>query len=297
MELTEMQRLIVNSVIPVSVLIIMFSMGLSLRGADFVRVLRAPRSVAVAMIGQYVFVPLVAVVAIWAMAVPPAIAVGAIIVAAIPGGALSNGFVYVGRGNAALSVSLTAVSQLVGMITIPLYISWALARYYADVPDVEFDVLRSIIVVLALNIVPMGIGMLVLKVFEGFATKVERTLRKISLVLLFAVIIVVIWPNFAVAARAWASAGVLAMIVCLGGVLFGNIVSRLVGLDRRDGFTNGVEIGIQNLSTALLIAVTLMNRPELSLYVVVYSVVSPLVMAASVVIFNLSGRGASSVRP
>lgn len=295
MQLTPTQELVINTVIPISVLVIMFSMGLSLRLSDFKRVLTVPKSFLVAMGGQYLFVPALAVLLISLLDVPPAIALGAIIVAAIPGGIVSNGFVYVGRGNAALSVSLTAVSQFIGMVTIPLYISWGISAYYSDVPDVEFPVVQSVAVVLVLNLVPMGLGMLFLRRFANTAQRIEPLMRRLSLVLLFAVVVVAIWPNFAIAKQQAGSAGLLAVLVCVLGVLFGNVVSRAVGLDRRDAFTNGIEIGIQNLSTAILIAVTILGRSELAVYIAVYSVVSPIVMTLSALVFNFGRKREAAV--
>lgn len=281
MELTPMQEVIVNTVIPISVLIIMFSMGMSLRLGDFARVFTAPKPFLIAVIGQYVFVPVLAIAAVWLLGVSPAIAIGAIIVASIPGGTVSNAFVYAGRGNSALSISLTAVSQFVGLVTIPLYITWALTTYDAGVSVESFPVWESIRLVLFVSIVPMGLGMLFLRFMTATAERIEPFMRKFSAFLIFAIVFVVIWPNYGPALEHATTAGLLALVVCVGGYLFGSYASKTLGLSRRDAFTNGVEIGIQNLSVAVLIGGTILGRPDLLIYVLVYSVVSPLVMSVA----------------
>ena len=286
MELTATQQLLIDIVIPVAVLVFMFSMGIGLRLGDFKRVLTEPRSFLVAMGGQYLLMPSLAVLLIWLLNIPREIAVGAIIVAAIPGGLFSNGLVYVGRGNSALSVSLTGVSQIIGMISIPLWITWALSFYYGDVEEIDFPVARSLALIFVINIVPMALGMLVLQYAPNLAGKLEPILRRVSLVLLFAIIVIAMLPNFEVALEQAGTAGILAIAVCGGGVLFGNLATRAVGLPWREAFTNGIEIGIQNLATAILIAVTILGRNEFAVYTAVYSVVSPCVALISLAIYN-----------
>lgn len=273
--------------IPAAVTTIMFAMGLSLRAADFHRALKAPTSVLVALMGQYFFIPAMVLLLVSLLDVPSYVALGAIIVAAVPGGVVSNAFVYIGRGNVALSVSLTAISQFAGLISIPLLISYGIETFYAEQGAVELPVAKSILTVLAVNLVPMGLGMLVLARAPRVATWLEPKLRKSSVVLLFGVLLVAVLPNFQATIGELGTAGLLALCLSTLGVLFGFVMTKLLGKDSRDGFTNGIEIGIQNLPLAALIATTLLERPELAIYASVYSLVSPIVAAAAAVLFNL----------
>src|SRR6056297_1231972 len=98
-------------VIPVLVLL-MFSLGLDLRPRDFARVARRPRPVAIGLAAQLVGLPLVAVAVATAVGLPPVAAVGLVLLAACPGGASSNAFTMLARGDVALSVTLTAVTSV-----------------------------------------------------------------------------------------------------------------------------------------------------------------------------------------
>lgn len=272
--------------IPAAVTIIMFAMGLSLRGGDFRRAIGAPTSILVALVGQYLFIPMMALALIKLFDVPSYVALGAIIVVAVPGGVVSNAFVYIGRGNVALSVSLTAISQFAGLISIPVLISYGIETFYSDVATVEFPVVKSILTVLAVNLVPMGLGMLVLRAAPRAARWLEPKLRKSSVLLLFGVLLAAVLPNFQATLGELGTAGLLALSLSTLGVLFGFLMTRVLGKDARDGFTNGIEIGIQNLPLAALIATTLLERPELAIYASVYSLVSPVVAGLAALLFN-----------
>ncbi|MEM9773043.1 MAG: bile acid:sodium symporter family protein [Chloroflexota bacterium] len=286
MELTPTQEALVNVIIPIAVLIIMFSMGLSLRWEDFKRVLTEPRSFLIAMLGQYLLIPGLVILLSRILNVSPEIALGALIVAAIPGGIISNGFVYMGRGNSALSVSLTGISQIIGLFSIPFWISWGLSTYYAEVANVDFPVGQSLIVIFVINVVPMIFGMLTLRFAPKFAERAEPFLRRLSLLMLFTIVVVAVLPNFAVAREQGFTVLLMAILVCGGGMAIGQLVSRGAGLDAKAAFTNGMEIGMQNLSTAILIAITILGRSELAIYTAVYSVVSPLIATLAVMIYN-----------
>lgn len=286
MELTATQEALVNTIIPIAVLIIMFSMGLGLRWADFKRVLTEPKSFLIAMLGQYLLIPGLVILLNGVLGVSPEIALGAIIVAAIPGGIISNGFVYMGRGNSALSVSLTGISQIIGLFSIPFWVSWGLSNYYADVSNVDFPIGQSLVVIFVINVVPMMLGMLTLRFAPNFAKRAEPYLRRLSLLMLFIIVIVAVIPNFEVAYQQGFTVILLAILVCGGGMAIGQAVSRVAGLNSKAAFTNGMEIGMQNLSTAILIAITILGRSELAIYTAVYSVVSPIIATIAVFIYN-----------
>lgn len=286
MELTPTQETLINTIIPIAVLIIMYSMGLGLRWVDFKRVLTEPRSFLIAMLGQYALIPGLVILLNRVLNVSPEIALGALIVAAIPGGIISNGFVYIARGNSALSVSLTGISQIIGLFSIPFWVSWGLNNYYAEVANIDFPIAQSLIIIFVVNVVPMALGMLTLRFAPQFAKRAEPMMRRISLLMLFTIIVIAMLPNFQIAFDQGFVVVLLAVLVCGGGMVIGQLASRGAGLDSKAAFTNGMEIGMQNLATALLIAITILGRSELAIYSAVYSVVSPLIAIMAVIIYN-----------
>ena len=105
--------------IPILVFFTMIVVGLDLTIDYFGRVMRKPRAVVIGTLGQFVLLPLVAILLIYTLKPKPNILSGILLIAACPGGAISNFYVYLARSNTALSVTLTAVSCILAAITMP----------------------------------------------------------------------------------------------------------------------------------------------------------------------------------
>ena len=110
-------------VIPILTLL-MFDLGLELRPADFKLIARQPRPVLAGLIGQIILLPLLA----WAVAsvagLQPVFFIGVMLIACSPGGSSSNVFSMLAKGDVALSVTLTALSSVITLFTIPFIMSW-----------------------------------------------------------------------------------------------------------------------------------------------------------------------------
>src|SRR5438093_1328213 len=113
-------------------------MGMTLAPADFLEITRRPRSFLVGLGGQLLVVPWIAVLLNWLLDLDKGIAIGLILVAAMPGGALSKFFAYFGRGNMALSISLTGVTTLLTLVTVPVMLQFLAAQHIR--PDFEMPV-------------------------------------------------------------------------------------------------------------------------------------------------------------
>ncbi len=278
---------IINTLLPIVVVFMMFSMGLDLTIADFVRALKEKKSVLIAMTGQYLLAPALAFLLVFLFAPAPYIALGLIIVIAIPGGSISNAFVYVGRGNVSLSVTLTGISQFLGLISVPFLIGLGITLYYPNVGNIELPVARTILVLLALSLLPMGIGMFVRHRWINFAQWLEPRTRSLSVFALFAACALAVAPNFQNSVSQLPQAGLLAVLMCVFGNIAGVIIARLSGLNLEDAFTIGIEISMQNLALAVLIATTMLGKSELALYAGVYSLISPAIAGIAVIAFNI----------
>jgi BASS family bile acid:Na+ symporter len=89
--------------LPVSLVLIMFGMGMTLTLADFQRLLITPKTVTVGLVGQLIGLPLVAFGLALAFSLEPHIAIGLMILSACPGGTSSNLLSHIARANIALS--------------------------------------------------------------------------------------------------------------------------------------------------------------------------------------------------
>ena len=117
--------MIVTVLLPLILFFIMFSLGLGLRGRDFTRVLKFPVAFGVGLLNQVILLPLVALGLAHVFGLDPIFAVGLMILALCPGGVTSNILTKLAGGNPPLSISLTAVTSLLSIITVPLLVAFS----------------------------------------------------------------------------------------------------------------------------------------------------------------------------
>ncbi len=136
----------------------MASLGLALTPADFRRVLTSPRSVGIGMLNLALISPLLAFAMAELFDLPPELAVGLVLLGASPGGTMANMLTHLARGETALSVTMTAISSVCSVITVPLFLALATAHFGAD--DIgDVSMLGVVAKVFAITIVPVSFGM------------------------------------------------------------------------------------------------------------------------------------------
>ena len=157
--------------LPFSLAVIMFGMGLSLRLEDFRRILVYPMAVGIGLFNQLVLLPLVAFGIAIGFALPSELAVGLMILAACPGGATSNLITHLAKGDAALSITLTAFSSLITVATIPFVVNYSIAYFIPGGEAQQLSVVGTVVSVLLITIIPVALGMLVLEKAPARAAK------------------------------------------------------------------------------------------------------------------------------
>ena len=263
-------------VIPI-LTVLMFDLGLELRPADFSLLRRSPRAVMVGLCGQIVLLPAVGLGLIWVFDIDPVMAVGLMLIACSPGGSSSNVFSALAGGDVALSVSLTALSSVITLITLPLILSFSVGSWI----ELPLGSLIGQNIVLAL--LPVFAGMAVRAKLPAAASRIHVVLRRMAfpaLMLLAAVFFVVhhrtISANFSTLGPA------VLLLLCLsmcGGALAA--ISGLVSVQRR---TLVIEVGMQNSAQAIALASSPLVFADDSLAVpaIVYALLMNVVLLAYV---------------
>jgi BASS family bile acid:Na+ symporter len=284
--------------VPVCVVIIMAAMGLELTPADFRRVASAPRAATVGLLGQMLLLPALGFGIALApgylpglgIPMPPELGVGIAVIVACPGSAPSNVFTFLARGNTALSISLTAVSSLLTVITIPMWVSVAVSIFYGEGAEIRLPLGRSIVQLGSVTLLPVGLGMLARARSPEMAEALRRILRR-AVPLLFATVLAIIvitrWDDFA---RNLPVAGPAAILLSLTALASAFAFAKLAGLDRRDAFTISIEVGLQNGALASLIIVNLLKRPELLVFPSVYALLAAIPVTAWTIWFRRHGH-------
>jgi bile acid:Na+ symporter, BASS family len=260
-------------VLPLALFIIMLGMGLSLVVQDFARIVKHPKAVVIGLFGQMVVLPAIGLGVVYLYGMDPLLAAGLMILALSPGGTTSNMIAYLSRGDVALSISLTAVVSLVTPLTIPLLGSVFLAMLLGEAKDISLPMGQTIVQLVAITLVPVGIGMLLKKRFPKFSEKTERPVKILSLVFLFLIIGGIMRQNWDKLPGFFAETGLAALTLNVSTMVIGFFGALSLRLERKQAITIGVEVGIQNGTMALLVTGTILNNPTMSIAPAIYSLI------------------------
>ncbi len=262
-------------VLPAVLLIVMFSLGLSLAPADFSRVFREPRGFWTGAFNQILMAPLVAFLAATVFDLPPALAVGMMIVGLCPGGAISNVASHLGKGNVPLSVTLTATFSLLSIVSLPPLV--ALSVYYfigLDSPPVKVASLS--IEMFVLTAVPVFLGVAVRQAMPQRAGAIQAWMGRTTVFLFVFVLVAALVSNWSLFVDNFAALApdLIVMNALLLGI--GLLTSRIAGLDARSATSVAIGTAVHNgtigIAVGVMVAGTTSGLPPTTLPTAIYSI-------------------------
>jgi len=256
-----------------SLIIIMLGMGLSLVFDDFKRIIVYPKAIFVGLTNQLIILPLIGFAIAVIFPLKPEIAIGVMILAACPGGPTSNLIAHLARGDTALSVSLTALSSFVTILTIPFIVNFALVHFLEEGQVIRLDVVSTIIQIFAIIIVPISIGMLIRRFKEGFALRMAKPVRTASGIVLALVIIGIVIKERENFVSYFQQAGIVALLLNVATMTVGYYSSRLFKITDKRAVSISIESGIQNGTLAITVAVVLLGSTSFAITPAVYSLI------------------------
>jgi len=259
-------------ILPVGFWAIMFGMGMSLTVRDIRHVFVAPKAVAVGLVGQLILLPILAFGLVELFSPAPAIAAGLIILAACPGGVTSNAYVFASRGDLALSVSLTAITSVVTVFSIPFFAYLALDLYYSDAVIPDVPAIEMFLELGQLTIVPIACGMVFRAVKPAFAEALTETLRSLTLVFLVLLVISATIASLDTLVENFASAAFVALSLNFLAMTLGYALGRFFELNAAQRVSITFEVGVQNLSLSFLVILSLLRVEPLAAATLVYAV-------------------------
>lgn len=228
--------------------VIMFSMGLTLSGRDFARVVKSPAPILVGVALQFLIMPLAALLISLLLSLSPELTLGMVLVGATAGGTSSNVMAWLAGGRVALSVSMTLVSTLVSVVATPL-LTWLFLRQSIDVPT-----LGMLLSIAQLVVVPVAAGVVVHHFLGERIKPVEpmlATLAMLAIVLIIAIVVALNVDQLLTLGPLVALAVVLHNGVGLAG---GYGMARAAHFDKRTARTIAFEVGLQNSGLAVSLA-------------------------------------------
>lgn len=269
-----MDSALTTVLLPLALAVVMLGLGLSLTVDDFRRVGRQPRAVVVALGCQLVLLPALCFGLVLAFGLSPLLAVGMMLLAASPGGTTANLFSHLYGGDVALNITLTALNSVVAVATLPVVTNLAFAYFEPDTGDGSVGLqLGKTLQVFAIVLVPVAVGMLVRSRAPGFAARMDRPVRILSVVVLAAVIVGTIVAERENVADYFGSVGLVSLVFCLSSLGLGYAVPRLLDVEHRQALASSMEVGIHNSTLAIAIAVSVLGEVTLAVPAAVYAIV------------------------
>lgn len=261
--------------LPVALGIIMLGMGLALTPADFKRVALFPRATFVGLFCQLILLPVVAFGMLQVLSLPPELAVGVMLLAFCPGGATSNLLSNLARADVALSITLTAISSMVTVFTIPYFVNLSMEYFIGEGKYVELPVLKTMLQIVVITIIPVSIGMLIRWRFPEGARRSEKPVKIASAIFITLVILGAILKEKENIAGYFVQVGVITLLINVVILVGGYLLGKLFRLSHPQRAAISIESGIQNGTLAIAIATSslLLNNSQMSIPAAVYSLI------------------------
>jgi len=275
--------MIMKTLLPMGLAFIMFSMGMALVVDDFKRVVHHPAAISFGLFSQMLLLPLIAFSLVALLPLEPEIAMGLIILSAAPGGITSNLLTHIARGDTALSVSLTAVTSLVGVITLPFIVNLGLSWFTGATEIVALPLHKMVIGVFVISTLPLLLGMAMRHLRPEWAIRQEPRARRLAVFIFLLIVLATfmgqwgsISANFVYVGPAVIALNVTTMLLAFGG-------ARLLRLERPQGVAITLECGLQNAALGIFVAATLLSSNTMVIPSIIYALVMNI--SAGVVIF------------
>lgn len=259
--------------------VLMFDLGLTLEGKDFLLVLKRYKAFIAGLAGQIVILPLIA----WGIAsllhLSPLMSIGLVLIACCPGGSSSNVFSKLAKGDVALSVSLTAVSSIVTLFTIPLIMQVATASTGAAV-GIQLPVRNLLMQNIVTMLLPILLGIGLRHWKKEWAIKADKVLSRLAFpALMFLAAVFFIQHRITIADN-FGTLGIAttALLICAIAAAAG--LCRLFSLGTGERRTIIIEVGMQNAAQAIAIASSpfVFNDGRIAIPAIIYALMMNIVL-------------------
>ena len=243
-------------VLNIAIAIIMFGVALGITLDDFKQLFKNPKIVFVCVLSQFILLPAATFLAILIIEPHPSFALGMMMIAACPGGNVSNFFSKMAKGNAALSVSLTAFATLICIVMTPLNLQFWGSLYeptneiLKTVSLNPYDLLKLVSLILG---IPLILGMVIKHYHSEMASKIEKILKPLSMLVFIALIFIAFSQNLDVFANHIHHVLFLVIFHNIFAYILGFYTAKSFGLNKQDSKTISMETGIQNGGLGLLL--------------------------------------------
>ena len=251
--------MIIDIFLPLSLVFIMFTLGLGLTINDFKNIIREPKAFGVGILNQMIILPVVAFLIVSLSGLTAEMAVGMMILACCPGGVTSNMITKLAKGDTALSISYTAVMSIATVVTLPLITGFSMLYFMgADAPQINILILG--VAMFLITAVPVGIGLLTHTKFQNFTKSFEPKASKISTILFVIIVAGALASEWDAFITNVASLGPAIVALILTMLFIGYNSAQWFKMSSKRAITVAIESGIQNATVGITIGNIIMNQ-------------------------------------
>lgn len=293
--IVDTKKIIMNTiwiVMPI-LLVLMFLLGTELNRKAFENVARNPRAVVTGMTGQIILLPLIAFCVAWALDLPPIYFMGLVLIACCPGGSSSNVFSMLVKGDVALSVTLTAISSIITLFTLPFIMEVA-AQFISEQSGAEIDlpIGKLLIQNVVLFLIPMILGIVLRKFNPEAAKKINKSLSKIAFPALIVLALTFFLQYTKEIIENFTILGLATTLLILTAMLCSSLLSQAGKYSKAVRRTIVIEVGMQNAAQAIAIASSpfIFNSGEMAIPAIIYALMMNVILLTYVGIIKQRNR-------
>ena len=272
---------IVTTIAPFALALIMLALGASLTVKDFTRVFQHPKEFFVGLVCQLIVLPVIGYLLIIILKTPVELALGVMLIAAAPGGVTSNVLTKFANGDVALSISLTAFTSLISIVSVPYIVFLSIDLFDITYVEKEVSMLGISLKMFVVVTVPVIIGMIIRKIFNNFIENNMRYIEKMSIglfCLVFVAIYIEEWDSIIMFIT---TAGTIALMLNISMMIIGFYIAKFFASGVPQQKCISLECGLQNGTLAVFVGTQLFG--ENMTYMVPTAAYALIMMVTSVV--------------
>ena len=272
---------IVTTIAPIALALIMLGLGASLTVKDFTRVAQNPKGFFVGLVCQLVLLPIIAYLLIIILKTPIELALGVMLIAAAPGGVTSNVLTKFADGDVALSISLTAITSLISIVSVPYVVFLSIEIFNIDYISSDISMLGISLKMFFVVTIPVLIGMIIRKLANDFIENNLKIIQRLSIglfIIVFIAIYIEEWDSIIIFLT---TAGKIALILNVTMMVVGFYVAKFFASGMKQRRCISLECGLQNGTLAVFVGTQLFGN-EMN-YIVPTAAYALIMMATSVI--------------
>jgi len=272
---------IVTTIAPIALALIMLTLGASLTTKDFTRVVQNPKDFFIGIVCQLILLPVIAYLLIIILKTPIELALGVMLIAAAPGGVTSNVLTKFANGDVALSITLTAITSLISIVSVPYVVFLSIELFDITYVKKEVSMLSISLKMFFVVTVPVIIGMIIRKIADDFIVNNMKIINKTSIVLFVIVFIAIYIEEWDSIMMFLTKAGLVALILNVTMMVVAFYIAKFFATGVAQRRCISLEAGLQNGTLAVFVGIQLFGNDMI--YMVPTAAYALIMMVTSVI--------------